>query len=106
MAGVKTPENIDGISFLPTLLGKEQQEHEYMYWEFHEQGGRKAIRKGDWKLVQYNVSKPLETTTELFNLSEDISEENNLADQNPEKVEELLKLMDSARTESEIFPFY
>ncbi|MEM7110415.1 MAG: arylsulfatase, partial [Bacteroidota bacterium] len=48
-----SPEGIDGISFLPTLTGKgPQQQHEYLYWEFHEKGGRQAIRLGNWKGVK------------------------------------------------------
>jgi arylsulfatase A-like enzyme len=106
LAGIQTPGNIDGISFLPTLIGKEnQKQHDYLYWEFHEKGGRRALRKGDWKLVQYDVFTPEKTTTELYNLSTDIGEENNLAAENPEMVKELLNLMNSARTESENFPF-
>lgn len=106
LAGLEIPENIDGISFLPTLIGKEnQKQHEYLYWEFHEKGGRKALRKGDWKLVQYDVFTPEKTTTELYNLSTDIGEEKNVATENPELVKELLVLMDSARTESEVFTF-
>lgn len=105
MAGITAPENIDGISFLPTLLGKEQPQHNYLYWEFHEKGGRKALRKGDWKLVQYDVFNSEKTTTELYNLSNDIGEEKNLAAENPELVKELLELMNSARTESEVFTF-
>jgi arylsulfatase A-like enzyme len=105
ITGIEIPDNIDGISFLPTLLGKNQQEHEFLYWEFHERGGRKALRKGDWKLVQYDVLNPEKTTTELYNISEDIGEENNVAEENPEKVDALLEIMNSARTESEIFSF-
>ena len=106
LTGIKTPENIDGISFLPTLLSESgQKEHEYLYWEFHEQGGRKALRKGNWKLVQYNVLKPEQTTTELYDLSTDIGEEHNVADEHPEIVKELLEQMKSARTESEVFTF-
>lgn len=105
MTGISTPENLDGISFLPILLGKTQPQHNYLYWEFHEKGGRKAIRKGDWKLVQYDVFDPNKTTTELYNLSADIGEENNVADQNPELVRELIELMNSSRTESEVFGF-
>ncbi len=105
MAGIEVPEHIDGISFLPGLLGKEQPKHHYLYWEFHEKGGRKALRKGDWKLVQYNVLKPELTTTELYNLANDIGEENNLAEQNPDIVKEMLELMNNARTESEIYKF-
>ena len=106
LAGIEPPENIDGISFLPTLLNKEgQKEHDYLYWEFHERGGRKALRKGDWKLVQYNVLDPEKTTTELYDLSKDIGEGNNVADEHPEIVKELTELMNSARTESEVFSF-
>jgi len=105
MIGTSTPENLDGISFLPTLYGKEQPQHEYLYWEFHERGGRKALRKGDWKLVQYDVFDPNKTSTELYNLSADIGEDNNLAAQHPDILNELLVLMNSARTESLVFTF-
>ena len=105
ITGISAPQNIDGISFLPELLGNEQTEHNYLYWEFHERGGRKALRKGNWKLVQYDVLKPEKTTTELYDLSIDLGEENNVAAENPEIVDELMQLMNSARTESEIFTF-
>ncbi len=105
ITGTSTPENIDGISFLPTLLGEKQNQHDYLYWEFHEKGGRKALRKGDWKLVNYNVKNPEKTTIELYNLNTDISEENNVAAKHPELVKELMDLMNSARTESEVFKF-
>jgi arylsulfatase A-like enzyme len=107
ITGAKTPDNIDGISFLPTLLGKadEQDKHDYLYWEFHERDGRKALRKGDWKLINYNVFDPAKTTVELYNIATDPGEENNVAEAHPEIVEELEKLMKSARTESKIFTF-
>jgi len=106
LAGAKVPDNIDGVSMLPTILGeKGQQQHNYLYWEFHERGGRKALRKGDWKLVNYNVNKPEKATVELYNLIADPGEENNIAEQHPEIVKELTGLMNSARTTSEVFPF-
>ncbi|RIJ48541.1 DUF4976 domain-containing protein [Maribellus luteus] len=105
LTGAQVPENTDGISFLPTLLGEQQKAHEYLYWEFHEMGGRKAIRKGNWKLVHYKVNKPEETTTELYNLETDPGEENNVATDHPNVVQELEALMENARTPSEIFPF-
>ncbi len=106
LAGVKTPENIDGISFLPTLLGKKgQKKHEYMYWEFHEMGGRQAVRKGNWKLVRYQVLNTEKTTTELYDLNTDIGEDKNVANQHPEVVKELLELMAKARTPSDVFTF-
>jgi len=76
-----------------------------MYWEFHERGGRQAVRKGEWKLVRYNVLDPEKTTTELYNLSTDLGEENNVAEQHPEIVDELSEIMKNARTESEVFTF-
>jgi len=105
MTGISTPENLDGISFLPTLLGNEQAQHDFLYWEFHEKGGRKALRKGDWKLVNYNVFDPAKTTVELYNIAGDPSEQNNVATQHPEVVKELTELMAGARTPSEVFTF-
>jgi arylsulfatase A-like enzyme len=106
LAGASVPENTDGVSFLPTLLGKEgQQQHDYLYWEFHEKGGRQALRKDDWKLVKYEVFNPEKTTAELYNLATDPGEENNVAAENPEIVNQLMGLINSARTDSEVFPF-
>lgn len=106
IAGVKSPEKLDGISFLPTLLGeKGQKQHETMYWEFHEQNGRQAIRKGSWKLVKYNVLIPQKTTTELFDLSKDPGEENDLANKYPNIVKELSTLMAGSRIPSDVYKF-
>ena len=93
------PENLDGISFLPTLLGSnEQVQHEYLYWEFHELKGRHAVRKGDWKGVRYNVSTHPNSPIELYNLSSDPGEKTNLADQFPSIANDLSKILSSART--------
>ena len=49
LVDAEKPANIQGISFLPTLLNQPgQKKHDYLYWEFHENGGRQAIRQGDW----------------------------------------------------------
>lgn len=107
ITGADVPENTDGISFLPTLTGNENQQkkHNYLYWEFHEKGGRKALRKGEWKLINYNVFNQEKTTVELYNIAADPKEEKNVADQYPEIVQELNRLMNSARTESSVFTF-
>ncbi|MEM1297477.1 MAG: arylsulfatase, partial [Verrucomicrobiota bacterium] len=47
LAGAEKPSNIQGVSYLPTLLGTEQPKHDYLYWEFHEKGGKVALRQGD-----------------------------------------------------------
>jgi arylsulfatase A len=105
IAGAKIPENIDGISFLPTLLGKKQKLHEYLFWEFHEQGGKMAVRMGNWKAVKLNLDKTPQGDTELYDLSKDISESNNVAYANPEIVKKMEELMIQAHKPSVIFPF-
>ncbi|MEI7831188.1 MAG: arylsulfatase [Prolixibacteraceae bacterium] len=106
ITGAKVPANIDGISFLPTLLAhKDQKQHEYLYWEFHELEGRQALRKGNWKLVRYQVFDAAKTTTELYDLATDLGETTNIASQHPAIVEELSKLMKEARVPSEVFKF-
>lgn len=98
-------EAMDGLSILPTLTGKgTQQEHEFLYWEFHEENGRQAVRAGDWKLIRQNI-KSGNPTHELYNIAEDPHEDNDLAASNPDKVEELKAIMDREHTHSDIFNF-
>ena len=93
------PENIDGLSFLPTLLGKDDQAvHDYLYWEFHEKKGRQAVRKGNWKGVRYKVSISPDSPIELYDLSADLGETKNLAEQYPEIAAELSNTMTKARS--------
>ena len=106
MVGTPIPGNveIDGISYLPTLLGKKgQQEHDYLYWEFHEMKGRQAILKDNWKAIRYNVSEG--EPMQLYNLEEDPGETRDLAADYPDKVAAFEALMQSARTESAVFRF-
>jgi len=104
LTATKVNAVIDGISFLPTLLDKGiQKQHDYLYWEFHELGGRQAIRQANWKLIKYNVNK--NGNYQLYNLENDTAETNNLASKMPEKVTELSKILESSRTESEVFQF-
>lgn len=106
ITGTKTPDKIDGISFLPTLLGKSGQKfHNSMYWEFHEMNGRQAVRKDDWKLVRYNITIPEKITTELYNLKNDVGEEHNVAAENPKVVKELLQIMENSRFSNDVFNF-
>ena len=98
-------EAMDGISILPTLLNKgEQPLHEFLYWEFHEEGGRQAVRAGDWKLIRQQISSG-NPTHELYNIAEDPHEDNNVAAQYPEKVEELKVIMDREHEPSSLFNF-
>ncbi|MGI9541970.1 MAG: arylsulfatase [Cyclobacteriaceae bacterium] len=106
LTGQSIPNELDGLSFLPTLLGEPiQARHDYLYWEFHEKGGRKALRQGDWKIVQYDVNREPQGSYQLYNLIVDPSEEQDLANQHPEKLEDLKVLIDGARTDSEVFVF-
>ena len=97
-------EQTDGLSFLPTLSGKgRQQEHHHLYWEFHESGGRQAVRMGKWKAVRYNIRD--HGPVELYDLESDPGETNDLSSQYPEKVEEMENLFLTSRTPSDIFEF-
>ncbi len=107
IVGIEVPDDIDGISFLPTLERRpdDQVEHHYLYWEFHERGGRRAVRKGRWKAVQYDIGERSDTPTELFDLSVDVSEDHDIAAEHPNVVEELRQIMEEARTPSNLFNF-
>ncbi len=100
IAGVKAPDNIDGISMLPALLGKPQKNHEYLYWEFHERVFAQAVRMGKWKGVRPGKNKPVE----LYDVEADLSEKNNLAANNPDVVQRITTIMKQARTEHPEFP--
>lgn len=106
LAGVKTHKT-DGISIVPTLLGKngKQKKHKYLYWEFHELGGRQAVRYKNWKGVRLNVDKDKNAPIELYDLDKDISESMNVADKYPRVVKKIKKIMDKSHTPSEMFPF-
>ncbi len=105
ITGADAPQDIDGVSFLPTLLGKTQKQHEYLYWEFHEQGGKMAVRMDNWKAVKLNVNKVPQGDTELYDLSSDPGETNNVAASNTEIVLKMEALMKEAHTPSTDFPF-
>lgn len=99
LSGYKETYATDGISMLPTLLGKGRQEqHDYLYWEFQELGGRRAIRQGNWKGVLLNVNDTTKTTFSLYDLSQDIHEDRNVADQYPDVTTTLQQLMKEAHT--------
>ncbi len=106
ITGVKTPDNIDGISFLPVLLDKKgQKEHEYLYWEFHEQGGKMGVRMQNWKGVKLNIDKNPQSKIELYDLSKDVSETTDISEQYPEIVNKIDEIMKEAHTPSDVFQF-
>lgn len=80
----------DGLSFLPTLLGKSnQQSHEHLYWEYRTQ---RAVRMKQWKAFQARKDKKWE----LYNLASDIEENENLADDHPEILKQLVGLAEES----------
>lgn len=104
MAGVEVPENIDGISYLPTLLGEPQQKHDFLYWEFPGRGYKVALRKGKWKAIRQNMKTDINDPLELYNLDTDLGEKNNIASEHPEVVAQMTKMLSEAHTNSERFP--
>lgn len=100
IAGVKAPENIDGVSMVPTLIGNKQEDHPNLYWEFHEGGFKQAVRMKDWKAVLPGLNQPWE----LYDLSRDLSESRNVADQFPEVIAKIQEFVKTARTDSTHWP--
>ncbi|MCK9507642.1 MAG: arylsulfatase [Pigmentiphaga sp.] len=100
------PADTDGISFLPELTGKgKQKQHQSLYFEFHEGGGKQAILKDGWKLIRLQVNNPQKTKLELYNYFNDPGEVANVAKQYPDRVKELQVLMDAQRTSNENWEF-
>jgi arylsulfatase A-like enzyme len=103
LAGAEPPALTDGLSLVPVLTGRadEQPKHEFLYWEFHEGAGSKqAVRMGQWKGVKLSPDGPLE----LYDLSADIGEQNDVAGQHSDIVAKIEDYLKTARTESEFWP--
>jgi arylsulfatase A len=101
------PKGIDGISIVPALLGqKNAPAHPWLYWEFHEQGGKQAVRMGKWKGVRLNAAANANVPIELYDLQTDASEKNNIADKHPDVVAEIKKIMQQQHRESPDFPLF
>ena len=90
---IPTPDHTDGISFLPILLNNEQKKkHEYLYWEFPGYNGQQAVRLGKWKGIRKNIFEG-NLIVELYDLNNDIMEQNNIASQYPEVIKRIEKIM-------------
>jgi len=82
------------------LLGREQGNHEFLYWEFHERGFLQAVRMGDWKAVRLASDKPLE----LYDLRNDVGESKDVAKEHTDIVAKIETYLKGARTFSEAWP--
>lgn len=100
VAGTATLTGIDGISFLPALLGKPQNQHDYLYWEFHESPTtHQAIRMGQWKAIRFRP----QGAVELYDLSIDPGENDNVAAHYPDIVEEIKNKFSNARSSHDLW---
>ena len=104
IANVSRINQTDGISIVKSLRGQKQTSHSYFYWELHESGGKQALRLGDWKGVKLNVSTEEKQTIELYDLSTDPGEKNNVASTHPEIVHEIETMMKQAYTPNKDWP--
>jgi arylsulfatase A-like enzyme len=107
LVGIDPPAEIDGISIVPELTGHSdrQPKHDYLYWEFYEQGGKRAVRVDDWKAIQLNVHKNPNGPIEIYDLSSDIGERNNIATSHPERVDQAKLIFSQAHQPSAHWTF-
>jgi len=95
LAGVDVPVPMDGLSIVPTLLGKGgQKQHDYLYWELKND---RAVRMGDFKAVKTKAG------LELFNLRDDPSEKNDIASKHPDIVEKVRGIIETSHRDSPFF---
>ena len=105
LAGIQAPKNIDGLSYLPAMVGDKglQKQHEFLYWEFYEGGSKQAVRFGDWKAVQFNELGKADGPVELYNLRTDLGEEKNVAANFQDIVTKAKQLFQAAHSENDIW---
>lgn len=101
LSGATAPGGIDSLSFAPALLGQPQKKHGALYWEFHEGGTRQAVLLDEhWKGVRLRPGAPLE----LYDLTTDPGETNNVASAQPEVAKRIEELLATARSENPDWP--
>jgi arylsulfatase len=104
VSGMASPENLDGLSFVPTLLGRgEQKQHDFLYWEFASYEGYQVALMGDWKAIRPRLKKK-DLAIELYNLAEDMGEQKNVAADHPDLVKKAEEIMAAQHVPSEKFP--
>ncbi len=105
LVGADVPANVDGISYLPELLGEAvQEEHPFLYWEFPASGGQQAVRMENWKAIRKNIHQG-NLELELYNLEEDIQEQHNVAADEPEIVRQMELILESEHEPAQLERF-
>jgi arylsulfatase len=106
----KTPLDLehDGFNITPDLLGQKNSQRPMLYREFSGYGGQQAVWMGKWKGIRQKMIRkgknhdPLKI--ELFDLSKDESESEDLATKHPDVVNKIKNIMEKEHTPSEYFP--
>jgi arylsulfatase A-like enzyme len=100
LAGAKAPAKLNSISFAPTLLARgTQPRHDFLYWEFYEQGVSQAVLlDGRWKALRLRT---LQAPIQLFDLRTDPAEKTNVAAANPQLVARAEKIMRTERVDND-----
>jgi uncharacterized sulfatase len=98
LTGQKLPAGLDSISFLPELLrgSAKQARHDFLYWEFYEQGGRQAVRFGHYKAIREPM---FSGKISLYDLAKDIGETRDIAARHPGLVTKATRMMDGAHVD-------
>ncbi len=104
-ASSRIPRGVDGNSLAPTLLGHpdQQSRHAFLYWEFASYGGQQAVRLGNWKGVRPKLAKG-QTAIELYDLSKDPNEQQDVSAANPSFVRRIERIMRDEHIPSILFP--
>ena len=106
VAETTSPNKTDGISILPELLDQgNQQKHDFLYFEIQVgrsvKGFRQATRFGNWKAVRMGDNYH----TELYDLSVDLYEKNDVSKQHPELVEKANEILKRESVKNLHFPY-
>ena len=97
LTGITLTEKVDGVSFLPVLMGEEEPAPSEMYWEYHGRSwnGAQAARIGDWKGVRLGGHRDAEAPIALYNLTEDPTESQDVSEDHPDIVAQIDAIMRS-----------